>query len=120
MTSKDTVKNNITYSELFFGMALYGSTLPVIKIVTLSFPAFFAGGLRLFISVLFLLPFTLKYKQAFKNISKKDYLAIFMIAFSGVFLFSVFMFYGMNYASGVVGSFVMITTLVVTAIGSIL
>lgn len=99
-------------------MALYGSTLPVSKIVTENFPVFSASALRIIIAVLFLFPFVIRYKNEFKKIKKQDYLNIFLIAFSGVFLFSIFMLYGMKYASGVAGSIVMSTTPAVTALGA--
>jgi drug/metabolite transporter (DMT)-like permease len=113
-------KNLLTYAELFFGMALYGSTLPVSKIVTENFPVFSASALRTIIAVVSLIPFAAKYRNDFKKIQKPDYLYIFLIALSGVFLFSIFMLYGMKYASGVTGSIVMSATPAVTALGAFL
>jgi drug/metabolite transporter (DMT)-like permease len=113
-------KNIGTYLKLFFGMALYGSTLPVSKIVTENFPVFSASLIRVIIAALFLLPFIITRIPQLKKIQKKDYLSIFLISFSGVFLFSAFMLYGMKYSSGVTGSIVMSTTPAVTALGSFL
>lgn len=113
-------RNITTYIKLFLGMALYGSTLPVSKIVTENFPVFTASALRIVVALVILFPFVIKYKSQFSKIQKQDYLTIVLIAFSGVFLFSVFMLYGMKYASGVVGSIVMSTAPAVTALGSFL
>jgi drug/metabolite transporter (DMT)-like permease len=110
----------LTYIELFLGMAVYGSTLPVSKIVTEHFPVFTASFLRLIAAVIFLAPFIIKYRHSFIKISRKDYVTVFLIAFSGVFLFSVFMLYGMKYASGVSGSIVMSATPAITALGAYL
>ncbi|SRR5260221_11064322 len=109
-----------TYIELFLGMAVYGSTLPVSKIVTEHFPVFTASFLRLIAAVIFLSPFIIKYRHTFVKVSRKDYVTVFLIAFSGVFLFSAFMLFGMKYASGVSGSIVMSTTPAITALGAYL
>jgi drug/metabolite transporter (DMT)-like permease len=101
-------------------MALFGSTLPISKIVTSNFPVFTASLLRLAAAILFMLPFVLKYRNDYRKFQKKDYLTVFLIAFCGVFLFSVFMLYGMRYASGVAGSVVMSSTPAVTAFGAFL
>lgn len=113
-------KNLLTYAQLFLGMAFFGSTLPISKIVTDNFPVFIASAFRILAAILIILPFIFKYKSSFKKISKKDYPSIFFISFSGVFLFSIFMLYGMKITSGVTGSIVMSASPAVTALGAFL
>jgi hypothetical protein len=47
----------VSYLQLFLGMALFGSATPLSKLVTKAFPVFIAGGLRVFLAFLVLLPF---------------------------------------------------------------
>lgn len=118
MGSQKDSKNIVTYAQLFLGMVLFGSTLPVSKIVTENLPVFTASGLRLIAAIIMLLPFIFKFKNIPALIKKAGWLKIFLISFSGVFLFSVFMMYGMRFASGVAGSIIMSATPAITAFAS--
>lgn len=108
----------LTYVQLFFGMALFGSATPLSKLVTKSFPVFIAGGLRVLLAFLVLLPFI-----KLSNIGKykgRDRWLLLGISLFGVLGFTASMLYGMKLATGVTGSVVMSTTPAVTAILSIL
>jgi drug/metabolite transporter (DMT)-like permease len=108
------------YIELFLGMVLFGATLPFAKIVTEAFPVFTANFIRVFSAVIILLPFVIKNKTDLLKVKKTDYLRIFLVSFSGVFLFGIFMMYGMKNASGVIGSIIMSTAPAATALGAFL
>lgn len=108
----------ILYSQLFAGMALFGSGTPVSKIVTRAFPVFIASGLRMALAALTFIPFIIIYRKKLSRLSKKDYFLITVIALVGMFGFSIFMLYGMKMVSGVVGSIVMSTTPAITALAS--
>jgi drug/metabolite transporter (DMT)-like permease len=108
------------YGQLALGMAIFGSGTPISKILTGAFPVFIASELRVLISTLILLPFILQERETLKQYQRKDWIVILLIAAVGMFLFSVLMLYGMKQVSGVVGSIVMSTTPVVTALGSFL
>lgn len=106
-----------TYLMLFLGMALFGSATPLSKLVTKEFPVFIAGGLRVFLAFLVLLPFV-----KLPDLSKykgRDRWLLLGIALFGVLGFTAFMLYGMKLVSGVTGSVVMSTTPAITAILSI-
>ncbi len=114
------------YVLLAFGMAIFGSGTPVSKLVTDAFPTFFASGVRMLLATIALIP--LMVLEVRRNdagrfvpqISRADWLRIGGIAVAGMFLFSVFMLYGMQEVSGAVGSIVMATTPAVTAAGSVI
>ncbi|GAB4377264.1 MAG: DMT family transporter [Elainellaceae cyanobacterium] len=109
-----------TYAQLAAGMAMFGSGTPISKLVTSAFPVFIASGLRVVIATVVLLPFIYQERKTIQHYQRKDWIVIFLIALIGMFLFSIFMLYGMKQISGVVGSIVMSTTPAVTALGSFL
>lgn len=108
------------------GMAVFGSGTPVSKIVTDAFPIFVASGARMLLAAAALVPLMAYLEQrsnqplSVRSISRGDWLRLGGIAVGGMFLFSVFMLYGMREVSGAVGSIVMATTPAVTAAASIL
>ncbi len=107
-----------TYLMLAGGMALFGSATPLSKLVTKAFPVFIAGGVRVLLAFLVLLPF-LKLSNI-KNYKGRDRWLLLGIAILGVLGFTAFMLYGMKLVSGVTGSIVMSTTPAITAILSII
>lgn len=108
------------YGQLALGMVIFGSGTPISKILTDAFPVFVASGLRVAVATLVLLPFIFQKRETIKQYKRQDWLIILLIASIGMFLFSVFMLYGMKQISGVVGSIVMSTTPMVTALGAFL
>jgi drug/metabolite transporter (DMT)-like permease len=107
-----------TYLMLFLGMALFGSATPLSKLVTKAFPVFIAGGLRVLLAFLVLLPF-IKLSNL-KKYKGRDRWLLLGIAVFGVLGFTAFMLYGMKLVSGVTGSVVMSTTPAVTATLSVI
>lgn len=114
------------YALLASGMAIFGSGTPISKIVTEAFPVFVASGARMLLAAIALLPLMLLRRQgsadrkAFTDLSRADWLRLAGIAVGGMFLFSIFMLYGMKEVSGALGGIVMATTPAVTAGGSVL
>jgi len=114
------------YGLLALGMAIFGSGTPVSKLVTDAYPTFFASGVRMLLAAIALVPLmVLEVRRDdtgrwIPEISRADWLRIGGIAVAGMFLFSVFMLYGMKEVSGAVGSIVMATTPAVTAAGSVI
>lgn len=114
-------KSNLaTYLKLAMGMAIFGSGLPVSKIVVSAFQVFIASELRMLVAFLVLVPFVISDLPRLKTLERKDYGILFLIALVGLFFFSVAMLYGMKMLSGVVGSVIMSTTPIMTAIASVL
>jgi len=112
--------NFSTYLKLASGMAIFGSGLPVSKIVVSAFQVFIASELRMMVAFLVLVPFVLKDWPKLKTLKRKDYGILFLIALFGLFFFSISMLYGMKLVSGVIGSIVMSTTPIMTAVGAVL
>lgn len=105
------------YLMLFLGMALFGSATPLSRLITRVFPVFIAGGLRVLMAFLVLLPFVKL--SNIKNYKGRDGWLLFAIALFGVLGFTAFMLYGMKMVTGVTGSVVMSATPAVTAVLSI-
>jgi drug/metabolite transporter (DMT)-like permease len=107
------MKNLPTYLMLFAGMALFGSATPLSKLVTEAFPVFVAGGLRVLMAFLILLPFT-SFKPL-RQFHSKDWWLITGIGVIGVLGFTALLLYGMKQVSGVTGSIIMSATPALTA-----
>lgn len=107
-----------TYLMLFLGMVLFGSATPLSKLVAQAFPVFIAGGFRVVLAFLVLLPFV-KLRNL-KNYKGRDRWLLFGIALFGTLGFTAFMLYGMKLSTGVTGSAIMSTTPAVTAIFSVI
>lgn len=108
-------------------MAIFGSGTPISKVVTGGFPVFVASFARMLLAAAVLVPMMLLarrrysgWERAVPRIPGADWARLAGIAVAGMFLFSVFMLYGMQEVSGAVGGIVMATTPAATAIGAIL
>lgn len=108
-------------------MAIFGSGTPISKVVTGGFPVFVASFARMLLAAAVLVPMMLLarrrypgWERAVPSIPGADWVRLAGIAVAGMFLFSVFMLYGMQEISGAVGGIVMATTPAATAIGAIL
>lgn len=114
-----------TYLMLAAGMAIFGSGTPVSAVVTDAFPVFFASGARMLLAAAVLLPLAAWQLRrddsgSPRSISARDWSLLGGIAVAGMFLFSIFMLYGMKEVTGAVGGIVMATTPAVTAAGSVI
>lgn len=110
----------LTYAQLGFGMAVFGSATPVAKIVTQAMPVFIGSGLRVALGALVLAPFAARHLHQLRDFTRRDWLLVALIALFGMFGFSALMLYGMKLVSGVTGAVVMSTTPAVTAAGAML
>jgi len=110
----------VLYLQLAAGMALFGSALPVAKLVGGEFPVFVGSALRTAIGALVLLPFVVSIRSNSDRTEQRDWWLLGLLALFGMFGFSVLMLYGMALTSGVVGSIVMSTTPAITALGAFL
>lgn len=109
------------------GMAVFGSGAPTSKVITGAFPVFLASGLRLALAVALLWPLLIHHRahhlpgnEPLRSMGRRDWLILGGIAVGGMFLFSIFMLYGMKHIGGAVAGVVMATTPAVTAVGSVL
>lgn len=102
------LKNQIfIYSQLFIGMALFGTGTPSAKVVSEAFPMFLGPFLRLSVAALALTPFLIIYWRRLPQISRSDWIKIVVIGGIGIVAFTFFLLTGMQRVNGVVGSVVM-------------
>lgn len=102
-----------TYVMLTLGMALFGSATPLSKLVTQDIPVFIAGGLRVLLAFIVLVPFVkLSNIRAYNG---KNAWLLAGISLIGVVGFTVLMLFGMQQISGVTGSIIMSATPALTA-----
>jgi len=108
------------FAQLFLGMATFGSATPVSKIVAGAVPVFIGSLLRVGLGALVLAPFAWRRRDQLREMRRKQWLLLALIAVLGMFGFSVLMLVGMKMVSGVVGAIIMSTTPAVTAAASML
>jgi drug/metabolite transporter (DMT)-like permease len=96
-----SVVNNryLAYIKLTLAMAIVGSSVVVSKLVVASFPVFLASALRFGLASIILLPLSFWREKRLPLITRRDWMLIFLQTFCGVFLFSVFLLYGLKLTS---------------------
>ncbi|HZD60212.1 MAG TPA: DMT family transporter [Anaerolineae bacterium] len=98
------------YSKLALGRIIAGSTVVVGKLAVASFPVFLISGLRLGIAAAILLFLLIKREKGIPSVNRKDLSTMFLQAFTGVFLFSILLLYGLKMTSAIEsGSIISIT-----------
>ncbi|MCR6109762.1 DMT family transporter [Bacillus sp. A301a_S52] len=109
---------NVMFSahlKIIFAMAIVGSFVVAGKLLVENVPVFLASGLRFLIAALILVPLLLKI-EGIPVFTKKDMKILFLQAISGVFLFSIFMLYGLKYTTAIEGGIITSTLPAVVAI----
>ncbi|GIN92695.1 putative transporter YetK [Siminovitchia terrae] len=101
--------------KIIFAMAIVGSSVVAGKLLVESFPVFLASELRFLTATLILVPLLLK-REGIPTFSKKDIGVLFLQALSGVFLFSIFMLYGLMYTTAMEGGIITSTLPAVVAV----
>lgn len=106
--------------QLIAGMALFGTTTPLSKIIGESFAIFTASFLRMAIASVVLAPFVWLMTDRFAAAKRSDWVVIFAIAMFGMVAFTATMLFGMRLTTGVIGATIMSATPAVTAIAAII
>jgi drug/metabolite transporter (DMT)-like permease len=109
-------RNLRAYLELALAMILLGSYVVVGKVVIETFPIFLASALRLGLASLVLILLLFKMEKGFPVISHKDYGTIFLQSFTGVFLFNLFLLYGLRFTTASESGIITSTTPAVISI----
>ena len=105
----------IAYVELSLAMVIVGSSVVIGKLVIASFPVFLASALRFGLGSLILLPLLLLREGRGVSIGRRDWIILGLQAFTGVFLFSVFLLYGLKFTSAAEAGIITSTTPAVVA-----
>lgn len=104
------------FLDLTLAMALVGSSVVAGKIITRELPVFLASGLRFGLAAPVLLVLLLVKERRLPDLDRRDYLVLFLQALTGVFLFSIFLLYGLRYATASESGIITSTTPGVTAL----
>ncbi|ERI08858.1 putative membrane protein [Aneurinibacillus aneurinilyticus ATCC 12856] len=94
-------------------MIIVGSSVVAGKLIVQSFPVFLASELRFLIATIILFPILIKF-EGFPSIGKRDLLILFLQALFGVFLFNIFMLYGLTITTAIEGGIITSTIPAVT------
>jgi drug/metabolite transporter (DMT)-like permease len=89
----------IAYCELTLAMMIVGSSVVVGKVITAHFPVFMVSMLRLAVGLPVLLLLTHRAGGSAASIRKRDYLALFLQALTGIVLFNVLLLYALHYTT---------------------
>ncbi len=87
------------YVELSLAMIIVGSSVVVGKLVVATFPVFLASALRFAIASLILVPLLWQRESIGLTLTRRDWSILFLQAFTGVFLFSIFLLYGLKFTN---------------------
>jgi len=88
----------IGYLQISLAMFIVGSSVVAGKLVIQSFPLFLASELRFLLASLILIPLLI-IVEGIPSINRKDCFFIFLQALCGVFLFNIFLLYGLTFTS---------------------
>ncbi len=101
------MKHLRAYLDLSSAMAIVGSSVVVGKMITAHFPVFLAGALRFAIASAILLPLLYVREHSLRRgILRNDWGILFLQAFCGVFLFTVFLLFGLRLTSAAEGGII--------------
>ncbi|SHN50715.1 Permease of the drug/metabolite transporter (DMT) superfamily [Erythrobacter sanguineus] len=108
-----------TIGQLLAGMALFGSSTPLSKIIGEHFAVFTASCLRMAIASLVLAPFVWFLTERYAAARRSDIGVVLAISAFGMVGFTATMLFGMRLTTGVIGSTIMSTTPAVTAAAAV-
>jgi len=100
----------LAYIQLVLSMCLVGINVALGKVIMESVSVFLFSNIRFIIALLILVPMLLKLQGTKVKLTKKEWLYLFLQAFFGVFLFSVFMLYGVRHTSAISAGIITSTT----------
>ncbi|NMF00841.1 DMT family transporter [Aneurinibacillus aneurinilyticus] len=103
----------ISSLKIVLAMIIVGSSVVAGKLIVQSFPVFLASELRFLIATIILFPILVKF-EGFPSIGKRDLLILFLQALFGVFLFNIFMLYGLTITTAIEGGIITSTIPAVT------
>ncbi|WP_431027191.1 DMT family transporter [Lysinibacillus sp. LZ02] len=91
---------NTGYLKILVAMCIVGSSVVVGKLIVQDIPIFIACVLRFLIAAIILIPLLI-FKEGIPSLTKKEFLVLCSQAIRGVFLFNIFMLYGLKYTSAI-------------------
>ncbi|WP_342504933.1 DMT family transporter [Sporosarcina sp. FSL K6-2383] len=101
--------------KIILAMIIVGSSVVAGKLIVQSFPVFLASELRFLVATIILVPILIKF-EGFPSITKRDLLILFLQALSGVFLFNIFILYGLKITTAIESGIITSTIPAVTGV----
>lgn len=101
-------------------MAIVGSSVVVGKVVVARVPVFLIGGLRLAFACLVLVPVLLLVERGLPRLSRRDLAVLGLQAFTGIFVFTALLLYGLTLTGAAAAGIVTSTTPAVAGALSVL
>ncbi|MEC1589684.1 DMT family transporter [Bacillus sonorensis] len=98
------------YISMALAMAIVGSSVVVGKLMVETIPVFLSSGIRFLIAAAVLIVLLIVFEKGFPALTKKDVFVLLMQSFTGVFLFSVCMLYGVKLTTGMESGIITSTT----------
>lgn len=89
------------YMELTLAMFIAGSSVVASKLLVQTLPVFLSSECSLIIASIILSLLTFKNKEHIPKINVKILVVLFLQAITGVFLFRVFLFFGLKFTSAI-------------------
>jgi drug/metabolite transporter (DMT)-like permease len=109
----------IAYFQCTLAMAMGGAVVVAGKFLTHAFPVFLAAGLRLVMAVPVLVALALLREGGLPRLKAPEALALFVCAFGGIFMFTVFLLFGLRYTTAAESGIITSTVPVFTALISV-
>lgn len=81
-------------------MIIVGSSVVAGKLLAQSFPVFLASELRFLVATIIMIPILIRI-EGFPSIQKREMLILFLQGLFGVFLYSIFMLYGLTFTTAI-------------------
>lgn len=104
------------YVSLAAAMAIVGSSVVVGKLMVERIPVFLSSGLRFLLASIVLLTLLFCIEKGFPALTKKDVFVLLVQSFTGVFLFSICLLYGVQLTTGTESGILTSTTPMVIGI----
>ncbi|WP_412677796.1 DMT family transporter [Bacillus swezeyi] len=98
------------YTSMALAMAIVGSSVVVGKLMVETIPVFLSSGIRFLIAAVVLVILLFYFEKGFPALTKKDVFVLLIQSFTGVFLFSVCMLYGVKLTTGMESGIITSTT----------
>ncbi|PAD69862.1 EamA family transporter [Bacillus sp. 7586-K] len=86
--------------KVILAMIIVGSSVVAGKLLAQSFPVFLASELRFLVATIIMIPILIRI-EGFPSIQKREMLILFLQGLFGVFLYSIFMLYGLTFTTAI-------------------
>ncbi len=106
----------IAYLQLAAAMTIVGSSVAAGKLIVATIPPFIAGAGRFILASLLLVPLAYSLRQTPQHLPRRDWAILLLQAFAGIFLFNVFLLYGLRLTTATTAGVIIGTTPAVTAL----